>query len=103
MTTTRSLRCRECGREYPIKPIYVCEYCFGPLEAVYDYDEIKRTISRKKMAEGPLSLWRYREFFPVEGKDPVDLQAGFTPLIRARHLGKILGLRELYIKNRSEE
>ena len=40
MATGTALRCRECGREYPIAPIYTCEWCFGPLEATYDYEAI---------------------------------------------------------------
>jgi len=25
------LRCRECGREFEVAPIYTCDWCFGPL------------------------------------------------------------------------
>ena len=57
MAKALALKCRECGREYPIEPIHVCEYCFGPLEVKYDYEEIKKKISRKKIEEGPKSLW----------------------------------------------
>jgi threonine synthase len=41
MSFVRGLKCRECAREYEIAPIYVCEFCFGPLEVVYNYDGIK--------------------------------------------------------------
>ena len=44
MASGTALRCRECGREYPIAPIYTCEWCFGPLEATYDYDAIRASI-----------------------------------------------------------
>ena len=30
-----SLKCRECGAEYPLEARYVCERCFGPLEVAY--------------------------------------------------------------------
>src|SRR3990172_6409977 len=40
MNYTKALRCRECGREYPLDPIHVCEFCFGPLEVSYDYDPL---------------------------------------------------------------
>ncbi len=39
------LRCRECGREFPVAPIYTCEWCFGPLEVAYDYDAFARVTS----------------------------------------------------------
>lgn len=38
----KGLKCRICGEEYAAEPIYYCSYCFGPLEAVYDYERIKR-------------------------------------------------------------
>ena len=95
------MRCRECGRDYPIEPINVCEFCFGPLEVSYDYDSIARTVTRQTIQDGPHTMWRYQDFLPVEAKDAVDLGTGFTPLIHAKNLGRILGLNKLYIKNDS--
>ena len=96
-----SLRCRECGREYPIEPLNVCDFCFGPLEVVYDYDAIARVISRERIESGPMTLWRYQDLLPADYNEAVDIQAGMTPLIRSRNLAKVLGLDELYIKNDS--
>ena len=101
MTFLTGLRCRECVRDYPIEPINVCDFCFGPLEPVYDYDSIARIISRERIASGPLSMWRYQDLLPVDGKDAVDINAGFTPLIKSKNLGKLLGLENLYLKNDS--
>ena len=98
MSFARALRCRECHREYPLQPLYVCEFCFGSLEVAYDYEALARSISREKIARGPLSMWRYRDFLPVEG-EVVDMNAGFTPLLKADNLGGVLGLKGLYIKN----
>src|SRR5688572_18349320 len=98
MSFASALRCRECGREYPISPSHVCEFCFGPLEVAYDYDAMRKAVSRESIERGPTSVWRYRDLLPCEG-EPVDLQAGFTPLIRAHNLGARLGLRHLYLKN----
>ena len=98
MSFAKSLRCRECGRLYPLEPIYVCEFCFGPLEVTYDYEALRRHISRRRIEGGPYTIWRYRDLLPVEG-EPVDIGAGFTPLLPAPRLGKALGLRHLYIKN----
>ncbi len=95
----RNLRCRECNRKYPPEAIYVCEYCFGPLEVVYDYNSID--ISRESITEGPLSLWRYKPLLPVHTDSPVTIGEGMTPLVRAENLGKELGIKELYVKNDS--
>ena len=95
----KALVCRECGKEYPTLAIHVCEMCFGPLEVKYDYEEIKKTISRRKIEDGPHSMWRYLDLLPVEGTSIVGPHAGFTPMVRARNLGAYLGLDELYLKN----
>jgi threonine synthase len=100
LAKVKGLKCKECGAEYPVEPIHVCEFCFGPLEIVYDYQEIKKNISREKIEKGPKSLWRYIDLLPVENPT-VGLSAGFTPLIKAENLGKLLGLNNLYIKDDS--
>jgi threonine synthase len=93
------LKCRECSREYPIEPIYVCEFCFGPLEAIYDYKAIKKVLTKKNIEKRPKSLWRYKELLPIDGEPQVGLRSGFTPLIKADNLAKALGVKELYIKD----
>ena len=98
MSFAKALRCRECGREYPLTPSHVCEFCFGPLEVMYDYDEMSKVLTRERIEKGPFSVWRYKDLLPCEG-EPVDLNAGFTPLIRAKNLGEKLGLKNLYLKN----
>ena len=86
----KALRCRECGREYPLEARHVCEFDFGPLEVVYDYARAKKTLTRAAIAKRPKSMWRYRELLPV-AKDPtVGLEVGFTPLIKADRLAKRL-------------
>ncbi|RUM57902.1 MAG: threonine synthase [Persephonella sp.] len=100
MAKVKCLKCKECGREYPIEPIHVCEFCFGPLEIEYDYDYIKKNISREKIEKGDASLWRYIDLLPVDNPT-VGLTSGFTPLKKAENLGKLLGLKNLYIKDDS--
>ena len=95
----KALKCRECGREYPLTATHVCEFDFGPLEVVYDYDRIKKSLSREAIAARPKSMWRYRELLPIAGEPTVGAQVGFTPLIKADRLAKKLGIRELWIKN----
>jgi threonine synthase len=98
-THIQGLRCRECGREYATAPIYTCEWCFGPLEVAYDYDAIAAAVSREKIAAGPLSIWRYADLLPVQSDPAVDLNTGFTPLVRADRLAAELGLGEVWVKN----
>lgn len=93
------LRCRECARRYPAEARYACEWCFGPLEVVYDYEAVSSVISKERIATGPNSIWRYADLLPVRRQGAVDLGAGFTPLVRADRLGAELGIGELWIKN----
>ncbi len=99
MAKVKGLICRECKKEYPAEPLHVCEFCFGPLEVNYNYEEIKKTISRDKISNGPPSLWRYIDLLPVAGEGSVGLYSGFTPMVQARNLGAAIGLDELYLKN----
>jgi len=95
----KALKCRECGREYPLTATHVCEFDFGPLEVVYDYALIKKSLTRAAIESRPNTMWRYRELLPVADGPSVGTQVGFTPLIKADRLAKALGIRELWIKN----
>jgi len=99
MTYIKSLKCKECSREYSISPVHVCEFCFGPLEVVYDYEKIKESLTREKIEARPKSMWRYRELLPLNNDPSVGMNVGYTPLIRAERLAKALGVKELYLKN----
>jgi threonine synthase len=99
LSFVQGLVCRECARRYPAEALHACEWCFGPLEVVYDYEAIAGAVSRESIAAGPLSIWRYAPLLPVEQAGAVSLGAGFTPLVRADRLAAELGLGELWIKN----
>lgn len=99
MGYVQGLKCRECGREYAIEPIYVCEFCFGPLEVVYDYKKIAKVLTKRKIQQRGKNLWRYRELLPVDGEPVAGINAGFTPLVKAERLAAALGVKELYIKD----
>ncbi|PIW67066.1 MAG: threonine synthase, partial [Candidatus Omnitrophica bacterium CG12_big_fil_rev_8_21_14_0_65_43_15] len=101
MSYVKGLKCRECGRLYPKDPLYVCEYCFGPLEVDYDYEKIRKKLTRDAIESRPTNLWRYRELLPIDSEPTDGLQSGFTPLIRAKNLEKVLKVKELYIKDDS--
>ncbi len=97
----KGLRCRECSREYPKETFFVCEYCFGSLEVSYDYEAIRKALSRRVIESRPQHLWRYRELLPLDGEPTDGFHSGYTPLVRARRLSKVLGVKELYLKDDS--
>ena len=95
----RALKCRECGREYPLEATHVCEFDFGPLEVVYDYEKIRKSMTKAALAKRPETMWRFRELLPVADDPTVGKRVGYTPLIKADRLAKWLGVREAWVKN----
>lgn len=89
------LACRECSREYPDGPSYICEDCFGPLRAIPPQGPVRR----EEIRAGPQSLWRYAPLLPLRPHPRRSLAAGWTPLSPAYRLGERVGLDELYVKN----
>jgi threonine synthase len=94
-----SLKCKECGASYPLEANFVCENCFGPLEAAYDHSSLDAEEVRRKIQAGSNGIWRYSDFLPFDGRPADPLEPGLTPLIRADRLAAHLGLGELWIKN----
>jgi threonine synthase len=101
MSFVIGLKCRECGKEYSKGLRAGCEDCFAPLEVDYDYEGISRSLTRETIRSREKNMWRFRELLPIEDDPLVGLATGGTPLIRADHLGRIFGARNLYIKNDS--
>jgi threonine synthase len=97
--TFTKLVSKEGGKEYEPKAIHICEETFAPLEVAYDYDAIRRQVSRESIQAGPNSIWRYRAFLPVTSENPIDVGTGMTPLVKSNRLARRLGLKNLYIKN----
>lgn len=95
----KALKCRECGREYPLEATHVCEFDFGPLEVAYDYDKIKKSLTKDALAKRPQTMWRFRELLPVAEEPTVGTRVGYTPLVKADRLAKWLGVREAWVKN----
>ncbi len=97
--TKYELRCNECGKSYGNQPLSACADCLAPLEVQYDLDTVRGRFTRDTVAAGPSNIWRYKQLLPIpEGFEP-DLPVGFTPLVRAKGLGKRIGAANLYVKN----
>jgi threonine synthase len=94
-----ALRCKECGTDYPLDSRFVCEQCFGPLEAAYDFSGIEPEEVRRRIQAGSQGIWRYADFLPFDERPRDPLEPGLTPLIRADRLAEQLGVGEIWIKN----
>jgi len=94
------LRCRECGKSWGNQPRSICDDCFSPLEVSYDYAALRSRFTRESIVQGPPSMWRYSSLLPLPENYQPSLPVGFTPLLRAPHLGERLGrAKNLYVKN----
>ncbi len=101
MSYVLGLRCKECHKQYPQKGVHVCEVCFGPLEVEYDYAAMHGKVTRASIEAKERNLWRYRDLLPIDGEPKTGHHSGWTPFKRAHNLGKLLGVKELYIKDDS--
>lgn len=98
------LQCTLCNKTYPIDSLkYVCpdHGDEGILDIVYDYADINRRTSPGQISQSrDFSIWRYWDLLPLNNRNTVPpLQVGWTPLYRAKFLGKQLGLDSLFIKD----
>ncbi len=99
VTTKYELRCRECGETWGNQARSICDDCFSPLDVSYDYDSIRATFTRERIAQGPPSMWRYADLLPLPENFQPTVPAGFTPLLKAPRLARQLGAKNLYLKN----
>ena len=93
-----ALRCRVCETEHALEAVAVCARCFGPLDPVYDWEELHRTATREAIEAGPPNLWRYASLLPVAAPAKPRLAPGFTPLLAAPRLAAAIGVGELWLK-----
>src|SRR5918999_302176 len=93
-----ALRCRACAAEHPLEAVGICSRCFGPLDPVYDEEELLASVTRASIASGPPNIWRYASLLPVEPPGEQRLAPGLTPLVEAPRLPEVVGVGELWLK-----
>jgi threonine synthase len=81
-----------------LEAVGTCSECFGPLEPVYDLEDIAGTFTRERIERGPASIWRYVPLLPVAAPTEPRLAPGLTPLVAAPRLADEVGVRALWLK-----
>ncbi|MCL6512434.1 MAG: threonine synthase [Anaerolineae bacterium] len=102
-------RCSLCGAHYsPDEVTYTCPQDDGNLDAVYDYERMKRTLDPRAIAgRGDRSIWHYAELLPAQPDPSIAgprtplTSLGWSPLYRAPALERTLGVRAVWLKDDS--
>lgn len=98
------LECAACGARHEARRLHnLCVECGKPLLVRYDLEAAARTLTKESLKGRRADLWRYLEVLPAgREEDIVSLGEGWTPLLRAEQLGESLDLKELYVKDESQ-
>jgi threonine synthase len=102
MSNAIGFKCVECAKEHRASCVeYVCPDCSGNLDVLYDYDRIRKQLSKARLVKDQnFTMWRYRSLLPVAGSIPVPpLQVGWTPIYDCQRLANRYGIRQLLIKD----
>ena len=87
------MKCISCGAEYPDDEIiYTCRQCDSILEVICQ-PKVSKDVFRCRKS----TMWKYKEFMPVDPSGIVSLDEGGTPFCKCDKLGKELGV-ELTLK-----
>jgi len=98
------LECALCGLKHEARRLLnLCRECGKPLLVRYDLETAKESLTKQSLPLRRADLWRYREVLPVDDdQNIVSLGEGWTPLLPAPKLAASTGIRELYIKDESQ-
>jgi len=89
------MRCRVCEDVTPPQAVDLCRRCDGPTDVVYDWAQIAASVTADTVAAEPESIWRYHWLLPAGAR--IETGAGWTPLVRADELSRLLGV-DLHLK-----
>ena len=73
-----------------------------PLLVKYNLEIASKTLTKNNLKFRPPTMWRYQEVLPLRNpKNIISLGEGFTPLLKLKRLGKLLGMKNLWLKDES--
>jgi threonine synthase len=95
------VECLDCGHRTDFHPFESkCPQCnSGWRVARYDENPAFGNTFLKTIQDRPFNLWRYLELLPLPQPADCSMSEGGTPLLHAKNLGMMLGLKNLYIKD----
>lgn len=97
-SSVSSLYCSKCNQEYDFLSVQTFATCCNkPLLFSYNLEKIE---SKKLVGNGTNSIWRYSQLLPIlNNKNIVSLTEGLTPIMKIEKLGALINLRNVYLKD----
>src|SRR3989344_9565036 len=94
------LRCVKCRKVSDERRHYTnCSSCSSPLEVVMNYKIIEEKINHNAFRQVHISSLKYVDFYPINNHNKIiSLGEGGTPLYHCKNLGKMLGMKNLFMK-----
>ena len=97
------LECALCQKRHDALRIQnLCSDCQRPLWVRYDLAALRKSASKRDLAQRAPTLWRYQELLPLH--DPaqaVSLGETMTPLLETKRLASHFGIADLWVKDES--
>ncbi len=99
-TFVTHLECSMKGERYEADRLHGLSRAGRPLLVRYDLEGVRSALTKEKLAQRPLDMWRYRELLPVRrAENVVSLGEAATPLVQLENVGRRLGLADLLVKD----
>lgn len=96
------LRCVECGHEYALHEAnFLCNHCGGNLQVDLNLEHVAKSVSREILERRNSGLEKYLEFLPIK-QLLVSLSEGNTPLLKSERLAERLKLKNIYLKDETQ-
>src|SRR5574342_50019 len=97
------LECSGCGATDAHDQVRTfCPTCQSALITRYDLNAVRLHVDRNEISNRKKGMWRWSELLPVTNpENQISLGEGDTALLSLPHLGKELGLVNLFVKDES--
>jgi len=103
MTFAQDMVCSRCNSRFALSQLLNLCACGSPLLVRYNLKKAAAAFAKSDLRGRVATLWRYRELLPLQNDAHlVSLGEGFTPLLEAKVLARVLGLHRVWIKDEAQ-
>ena len=101
MVQRYSVQCSACKKKVPFQHLVTtCPECQRQITIRYDLNAIAEALDKSEIKRRRPGVWKYFEFLPLSTPSHIiSLGEGGTFLQKCNRLAKILGIKDVYVKN----